>query len=180
MNPLRWPAQAKVIMLVVVVCWAVIVHLCVLFHHAREMSRQSTCKSSIEMTVGALQQYARDWDDRLPPAQLFAAAQHQYAFPKYDRSEPCPSDGPRQETSYAMPGVWSGKKLSELERRPGIILVYEADHGVPAYRHAKGMNVGYAAERTRWRARDTLSPEDVLRGIDPNPAALPKLSLIHI
>lgn len=170
MARLRLSQDARIIILAIIAVGAT---LAVPFWLAREKARQSTCVSTIKMTVFGLQQYARDWDDRLPPAQLFAAAQHQYAFPKYDRSEPCPSEGPRQETSYAMPVVWSGKKLSELERRPGIILVYEADHGVPAYRHAKGMNVGYAAERARWRARDTLAPEDILRGVDPTPGALP-------
>lgn len=165
------PAEISVIVLVTV---ALLTPLCVSVYRTREVARAATCQSTIKMTVFGLQQYARDWDDRLPPAQQFAAAQHHYAFPKYDRSEPCPSEGPRQETSYAMPAVWSGRKLVDLEQRRGAILVYEADHGAPAYRHYRGMNVGYASERTRWRAGDTLLPEDILRGLDPNPEAPPE------
>jgi len=139
--------------------------------HAREKARLATCQSTVKMTAWALRAYAHDWDDCLPPAGMVAEVQRRYVHKSGNYIERCPDDHTRQETSYAMPEVWSGRKFGPLEHRRGVIVLYKADHGVPAYRHGGGINVAYVDGRARWRAEETLPREAITRGTDPDPDA---------
>jgi prepilin-type processing-associated H-X9-DG protein len=170
-NPLRLSPETAVALLVAAAVCAV---LWVPFRRAGDKARQTTCLSTVKIAILALEEYAQDWDDRYPPAAGLAGVQRQYVSKGSSYIEGCPDDRTGQETSYAIPGGWGERIVGEVIVKPGAVLVYEADYGIPAYRHRQGMNVGYADGHGRWRARATLPPEDLLRGVDPQPDAKPR------
>lgn len=160
------PRQVLLLALIVLLCGTTAFVLGAILRGARDEARQTTCLSTVKMVALALQQYAADWDERLPPTGDLTGVQRRHVGRGSGTIERCPDDHTGQDCSYAMPAVWCGWGLGEVLQRSNSILVYEADHGVPTYRHREGMNIGYADEGARWRDAMTLTPTDIVRGLD--------------
>ncbi|MEI6500728.1 MAG: H-X9-DG-CTERM domain-containing protein, partial [Armatimonadota bacterium] len=93
--------------------------------------------------------------------------QRRYVFKSRDFIERCPDDHARQVTSYAMPEVWSRRLLAPLDGRPEALLLYEADHSSPAFRHSGGMNVGFADGGCEWHPQAPPTARELADGVLP-------------
>lgn len=131
------------------------------FARSRDKARQSSCLSNTKQATLATLSYAEDYDGRLPDAITWDQAIEPYLG---NRQIPkCNMDKSDQAASYAMVQRWGGVKLEDIPDRAETILIYEVEHGRPAYRHNEGMNVGYADGHAKWLRElppDALDPGD--------------------
>ena len=119
-----------------------------------EKARLATCQSSEKMLVYAMKTYADDYDGRLPVRP----------WPEVFSSERCPDDRQRSGPSYALHQRWLQHPLPDDQTGTRLLLIYESAPEPFAYRHKKGMNVGFVDGHVRWYPRDVLAQEMILSG----------------
>ena len=130
---------------------------------ARGKARLATCQSSEKMLMYAMQAYAQDYDGRLPVRPW------QEVF----WSERCPDDRGPATPSFALHGRWTHEPLQDGKDVAGLIMIYESTPEPFAYRHFRGMNVGFLDGHVHWYRRSILTPQMIQDGVvtAPSPPA---------
>ena len=147
------------------------------FARAREKARQSSCLSNVKQLMLAVQQYAQDYDERMPghgnspqwPGQIFPYVKnaHVYACPSADSN---PSTEAQIVTIYNYSwnyygnGALNWMKLATIQRPAEALVIldntvyianpwrgdtsYITNRGVP--RHNEGANIGFVDGHGKW------------------------------
>ncbi|MEN6549018.1 MAG: DUF1559 domain-containing protein [Armatimonadia bacterium] len=133
--------------------------------HSRESRRRASCLGNMKCLSLAMLNYARDYDDRLPPSTSWASTPY-IASRQVLR---CPEDGQHDLVSYNMPKRWSNASVADTPVSAELmVLLYESDAIGPAYRHNDGCNVAFVDGHVRWISQDLLTPEMVVSGSIPD------------
>ncbi len=118
----------------------------------REKARSTTCYSDTKQICLALLMYARENDQRLPPAdgwqeRLLPYEDNPRVFVCQDREDtPTPH--------FALSPYVTWRRLDEIEAPDTVLMVYEIDAtGAPVYPHEGGANYGFADGHVKWFSR---------------------------
>jgi prepilin-type processing-associated H-X9-DG protein len=160
-NPLRWSPPVKAL---VVVLGGMVASLWVTGYRSLQDARRDTCLGTVKMMSLALLTYAADWDNCLPQARDFVAVEKRTMGTHSLRR--CPNDHSHQECSYAMALGVSGALAGTAPGAARRMMIYEADLGVPAYRHRGGITVGYADGGVKCLEGYHLTRSDIGQGAD--------------
>ena len=125
------------------------------FARARAKASQNNCLSNVKQCGLGMIMYASDHKDHLPSAATWV--QDTLPYLKNVQIYMCPNDTSGEQVSYAMNPHLSGAALGSIENPAETVMVYDAEHGVPAYRHNDGLNVCFADGHVKWLHR--LPPE---------------------
>ena len=135
---------------------------------ARERgSRVDTCSSHLRQLGLAMQQYAADYDGRLPNALTWPADLAPYY--RDDRLLHCPDDPRKGERSYDMLQRWGYRPLPD-RNADRLIALYENGKYGAGYRHTDGMYVGFCDAHVKWYTREKMTPGVILNGVAPGAA----------
>lgn len=131
------------------------------FFSTTEVARRRSCAANLRTIGLALQMYAQDYNDRLPPTEGDFSRRMLHHLPEV-RYFICPSDDLERVVGRAKPKRVR-VTISYAYRAPGrthldllpdptvVPLLWDYDGGVPAGAHRDGGNVLYADGHVRWR-----------------------------
>lgn len=122
------------------------------FARAREKARQSSCLSNMKQVAIAVQMYAQDYDDTLPPAADWQGLVSRYAG--NDQIFECPTRQGRLP-HYALSPFVAGRNLGEIADPETTVMLYEiGEDGRQVYPHNDGANYGFVDGHVKWFHRD--------------------------
>jgi prepilin-type processing-associated H-X9-DG protein len=116
-----------------------------LYSRDRDGRFSQACQANLRSIGTALDVYAQNYDDRLPPPGAWRALAAGYTAPRMRSLSPftrCPGDlATSTEPSYSFYEPMGTADLDDLPARDRLPLVFEASSGRFARRHRRGGNV---------------------------------------
>ena len=142
------------------------------FLEAKEKARQKSCLTNVKSISAALQMYAADYDDRLPPGPNWMTATNMYFGGKSDDRSlingvfHCPSSP--SSFGYAFNTTASVAERKSVRNSARLPLIFDSAPGTrnasdtltslpKPGRHRKGNIIGYADGHARW-VKDGVTP----------------------
>jgi prepilin-type processing-associated H-X9-DG protein len=123
-----------------------------------EPSRAAACISNQKQILAAATAFAEDCEWRLPPAATWNVRLGPYLSDAADVFH-CPSVPVAKGGGYdyAFNETLSGKEITALPNPSGMIMIFDADNGQVAWRHAAGANLGYADGHVRYQRKSAAA-----------------------